>query len=179
MPEAMALSRDKALSILRTNLGFGNPDDWVDYAMQYDFKQVSATPITTCPDCGSSPRGDLGQYVYYSTLIRLLRCRSCDLIWADAHIDPDVVRAHFEVTYKDRDYFLRSRAEIFGQLVGEISRLTPQGGGVLDIGGAQGDLMHLLRAERPDITPVVHDLSPSAVRYATEHFGLETICGDF
>jgi 2-polyprenyl-3-methyl-5-hydroxy-6-metoxy-1,4-benzoquinol methylase len=105
-------------------------------------------------------------------------CGACHLIWADAHLDPSIVRAHFEVAYKDRDYFRERRSAIFRQLVGEIKRLTPHSGAVLDIGGAQGDLMHLLKLDRSDVTAVVHDLSESAVRYAKEHFGLPTILGD-
>jgi SAM-dependent methyltransferase len=121
----------------------------------------------------------LGQYIYYSTLIHLRRCATCDLIWADAHLPADVLAQHFEAAYKDREYFDIGRARIFGHLAAEIDRVTPPSGTVLDIGGAQGDLMHRLRERRPDVAAVVNDLSEGATRYAAEHYGLETVTGDF
>jgi 2-polyprenyl-3-methyl-5-hydroxy-6-metoxy-1,4-benzoquinol methylase len=176
--DLMKRSRTEALEILRQNVGFEDPEPWVDYALRHSFKRSHATPIPLCPDCGQPPVGQLGQYVHYSTLIRILTCGSCHLIWANARLDPSTVREHFEAAYKDRNYFRQRRASIFRQLLGELERLTPHGGAVLDIGGAQGDLMHLLKIERPDVTTVVHDLSESAVQYAREHFGLPTILGD-
>jgi 2-polyprenyl-3-methyl-5-hydroxy-6-metoxy-1,4-benzoquinol methylase len=174
----MSKSREEVLEILRQNVGFEDPEPWVDYALQHSFTRSHATPIPVCPDCGQPPVSQFGQYVYYSTLIRLLTCGSCYLMWADAHLDPSTVRQHFETAYKDRDYFRLRRSLIFRQLVGELDRLTPQGGAVLDIGGAQGDLMQLLKMERPDLTTVVHDLSESALQHASEQFGLPTILGD-
>lgn len=174
----MSKSREEALAILRQNVGFEDPEQWVDYAVRHGFKRSHATPVPVCPDCGQPPAGQLGQYVYYSTLIRLLRCGSCHLIWADARLDSSTVIEHFETAYKDREYFRQRRSSIFRQLIGELDRLTPHGGAVLDIGGAQGDLMQLLKIKRPDLTTVVHDLSESAVQYAREQFGLPTILGD-
>src|SRR4051794_13784470 len=129
----MTRSREEALEILCRNVGFEDPERWVDYALRHSFKRSSATTIPRCPDCERPPVGQLGQYVYYSTLIRLLNCGSCGLIWADAHLDPAIVEEHFQTAYKDRDYFRRRRAPIFQQLVGELDRLTPHGGAVLDI----------------------------------------------
>jgi len=99
-------------------------------------------------------------------------------MWADAHLDPSTIQAHFETAYKDRHYFRQRRSSIFRQITGELDRLTPHGGAVLDIGGAQGDLMHLLKNDRPDLTTVVHDLSESGVRFAREELGLPTTLGD-
>jgi len=174
----MSKSGEEVLEILRQNVGFEDPEPWVDYALRHSFKRSHATPIPICPDCGHPPVGHLGQYIYYSTLIRLLTCGSCHLIWADVHLDPSTVRTHFETAYKDRDYFRQRRSSIFRQLIRELDRLAPHGGSVLDIGGAQGDVMQLLKIERPDLTTVVHDLSESAVQFAREQFGLPTILGD-
>jgi SAM-dependent methyltransferase len=163
---------------LQHNLGFDHPEQWVEYAIQHAFKSTDATSVPNCPDCGDAPSGQLGQYVYYSTLFRLMECGSCHLIWADAHLDPHVLRAHFEANYKSRDYFLHARLSIFRHLVKEIARVSPPHGSVLDFGGAQGDLMHLLKEHRPDISAVVHDVSESSLQHAAEQFALPTICGD-
>lgn len=171
------MSRDAALAILTHNLGFEFPEEWVNYATTHSFARVRATAIPLCPDCGAPPTGQLGQYVYYSTLLRLRVCGACGLIWADAHLDPEVVAAHFEGTYKSREYFLRARSWIFRHLVAELDRLTPTGASVLDVGGAQGDLMHQLQRRRPDIRAVVQDLSEGSLRHAEEEFGLETLQG--
>jgi 2-polyprenyl-3-methyl-5-hydroxy-6-metoxy-1,4-benzoquinol methylase len=146
--------------------------------VRHSFAKVDATPVTECPDCGERSPKVLGQYIYYSTLMRLRVCDSCRLIWADAHLDSRIVSAHFERAYKDREYFAASRLGIFSHLAAEIDRATPHGGAVLDIGGAQGDLMHLVTQLRPDIKGVVQDLSEKSVRHAEQHFGLRTLCGD-
>jgi SAM-dependent methyltransferase len=171
-----ATSRQAALATLRHNQGFAEPERWVEYALGHSFSWVRAIPVPTCPDCDAPPRGRLGQYVHYSTLLQLLECAACGLIWASARLDPAVIRGHFEQAYKGEEYFA-ARADIFGQLVCEISRHTPDGGRVLDVGGAQGHLMHRLRQVRPDVAVVVQDLSREAVRHARERFGLETVCG--
>lgn len=174
----MRISPEAAFAILQQNIGFVHPEQWVDYAIQHSFRSTDATSVPNCPDCGDAPSGQLGQYVYYSTLFRLLECRSCHLIWADAHLDPHVVRTHFEANYKNRDYFRDARSSIFQHLVTEIARVSPPHATVLDFGGAQGDLMHLLKEHRPDISAVVHDISEISLRHAAEQFALPTICGD-
>lgn len=172
-------SGDAVLELLRSNVGFDEPERWVEYARRHGFERIEATAVPDCPDCGAAPREVMGQYVYYSTLIHLRRCGACHLIWADAHLPPRVVSAHFESAYKDREYFDVGRARIFAHLAAAIDRVAPRGGRVLDIGGAQGDLMHLLRQRRPDLTAVVNDLSEGGTRYAAERYGLETVTGDF
>lgn len=178
MPTITTHQRHDALQILRHNHGFTQPERWVDVAVEYAFKPVKARAVPRCPECGGEGRDRIGRYIYFSTLIHLRRCERCELIWADAQVDPALTRAHYDPAYEDRDYFA-TRAAVFGHLVDRISRVTPRNGVVLDVGGAQGDLMHLLRERRPDITPVVHDLSPTATAYAAERFGLRTLCGDF
>lgn len=177
MGEDTSSEREAALQVLSHNLGFSTPELWVDYAIQHGFKRVAARPVPNCPDCGRPSDQHLGQYVHYSTLIHLKECRTCHLIWADAHIDPATIRAHFERAYKDHEYFVTRRVPIFRHLAGLIDQAAPRCGRVLDVGGAQGHLMHLVASRRPDLRVVVHDLSESATRYAAERFGLQTIGG--
>lgn len=165
--------------ILQNNVGFSDAERWVEYAREHEFRPVRASAVTRCPDCAAAPRARTwGQYIYYSTLLRLLECEGCGLVWADAHLDPDIVRAHFEITYKDDQYFRVSRQPIFAHLVGVIDRLSPNGARVLDVGGARGDLMAQLVARRPDLHPVVHDISDAATSYARKVHGLTTLTGD-
>jgi 2-polyprenyl-3-methyl-5-hydroxy-6-metoxy-1,4-benzoquinol methylase len=169
---------EETISLLQNNVGFSEPELWADYARLHRFQPVKATRIPCCPDCGGSPKAARGQFVYYSSLLRLLECSDCDLIWADAHIDAEVVRRHFETTYKDEAYFEEKRAAIFEHLAGLIDEVAPRGARVLDIGGAKGHLMHTLSLRRPDLRVTVHDLSQAATAWARERWGFETIDGD-
>jgi len=170
--------RDAALFVLQHNVGFDVPDLWVDYAIRHGFRRVKASKIVSCPDCGTNARRSLGQFVYYSTLLRLVECAACGLVWADARLDPDVLRGHFERAYKDDTYFLKARHPIFQHLAGLIDRIAPVRGNVLDIGGAKGHLMYLVALRRPDLRVTVIDISQSATIYATQQLGIPTITGD-
>jgi len=151
----------------------------MEYAQRHGFAPVNALTVPCCPDCSarSGPR-IWGQYIYYSTLIRLRECERCGLIWADARIDPDIVRRHFERTYKDDEYFRIARKAIFEHLSSTIARLAPRGARVLDVGGARGDLMATLVARRPDLDATVHDISSIATASAAARFGFATLTGD-
>jgi 2-polyprenyl-3-methyl-5-hydroxy-6-metoxy-1,4-benzoquinol methylase len=170
--------RGEALSILQHNIGFEVPELWVDYAINHGFKRVRAAKVPVCPDCGADVKRSLGQFVYYSTLRRLVECNRCGLVWTDARLDQEVLAGHFDRAYKDDTYFDVARRPIFQHLTGLVDRLAPIRGNVLDIGGAKGHLMHMVALERPDLRVVVNDLSESATRYATERFGIPTITGD-
>lgn len=170
------MTRASTLALLRANHGFTQPDEhWVGYAEAHRFQAVSVTARPLCPDCGGDSHAGLGQFIYYSSLFRLLVCAHCDLAWSDGVLDPAVVHAHFDATYKDRAYFLTARAAIFRHLTEVIDRVTPIGGTVLDMGGAQGDLMGMVVRRRPDLAPVVQDVSSVALAYARTVFGLETL----
>jgi 2-polyprenyl-3-methyl-5-hydroxy-6-metoxy-1,4-benzoquinol methylase len=171
-------SRKEALSILQHNVGFEVPELWVDYAVHHGFKRVRATMIAACPDCGAGVRRSIGQFIYYSTLLRLVECIGCRLVWANVWLDEDVVTSHFNRAYKDDIYFEEARRAIFRHLTQRIARIAPVRGSVLDIGGAKGHLMHMVAQERPDLRVVVHDLSESATRYAAQRFGISTITGN-
>lgn len=164
------------LDVLRSNHGFSTLDHWLPIATREQFRPVKATPIHACPDCGASPYGTVGQYVHYSTLMRLREC-ACGLIWSDAALDPQVIAQHFETTYKDEKYFEQRRARIFSQLSDLVSVHTPLGGSVIDIGGGMGHLMNVTRQRRPDLALTVLDLSEDSVAYCRNHFGIDANAG--
>lgn len=175
----MASDRDRWLAILQNNVGFDTPALWIDYAEKSGFKPVAAARVPNCPDCGAQARvRPFGQFVYYSTLVHLLRCNRCGLIWADAHIDPETLRQHFELAYKDDTYFRSLRAPVFDHIAAIVDSAAPTGAHVLDIGGARGDLMSHVTARRPDLTATVHDISSAATNWAASHFGFATLTGD-
>lgn len=170
--------RQELIDILRKNYGFGgDAEKWLDYKNVETFSYVGARAILTCPDCAGEPDTVIGQYVYYSTLIRLRRCGRCQLVWSDAAIDPQVLRSHFETAYKNERYFEHSRAAVFEQVSQIISLAVPRGGRVLDVGGGMGHFLARLRELRPDIQGIVLDVSAKSAEYAKNTFSLEAICG--
>lgn len=170
--------RAEALRVLRQNSGFVDPESWVDYAIAHGFRRVASARVLACPDCGSDPRAHIGQFVHYSTLMKLAECAQCGLVWADARIDAHVVRRHFESTYKDEMYFESGRRAVFEQLAAVVSRLAAPGSNVLDIGGAKGHLMQRVARRRPDCRITVHDISEEATKVASERYKFATVCGD-
>lgn len=172
------MDREAARKILRENVGFDDPDRWVEFAIRHRFEPVRANRIRGCPDCGAPPSTLIGQFVYYSTLCRLACCPACGLVYSDVHLDQAVIESHFAVAYKEEEYFSARRRPVFEHLCGLIDRVTPPGGAVLDIGGAKGHLMNMLRTRRPDIAMTVSDLSADACAHAREVFGFSTIQGD-
>ncbi|HEX5180943.1 MAG TPA: methyltransferase domain-containing protein [Gemmatimonadaceae bacterium] len=165
-------------AILERNVGFDGNTRWLRYARRNGFKEVKAERVRRCPDCGGRPkRKPWGQYVHFSTLIHLLECSRCGLVWSDARIDPGLVRRQFEVMYNGEKYFRFSRRRIFRHLARVIDDLAPRGAHVLDIGGARGDLMAHLVERRPDLYVVVNDISASGTKAANEQHGFPTITG--
>ena len=137
--------------ILKSNKGFKNPEQWVDYALLHKFRRVEAEKLQACPDCGERESGFLGQYVYYSTLVELRSCENCELLFSDTRIDPKVIYAHFEKAYKDEEYFTRQRRGIFEQIADLVNSSACLGASVLDIGGAKGHLLAHVKKRRPDL----------------------------
>src|SRR5689334_18051740 len=84
---ATSSDRLRAESILRSNRGFAHEDldQWIDFAINADFKPMAAVPVTACPDCHEQPLRSLGRYISHSTLIRLHEC-ACGLLWADSRL---------------------------------------------------------------------------------------------
>lgn len=163
------------LDILRRNRGFDQPEEWISYAREHRFRHVPARTVGACPDCGSSSARRIGQYVYYCTLMHLCLCLKCGLAYADTVLSDEVTRNHWDVVYKDENYFIGSREAIFDAVVDLIDRCVPPHGAVLDIGGAKGHLMQLLKARRPDINAEVNDICEISCSHARSR-GIPALC---
>ena len=166
------------LKLLQNNKGFDIPERWLDYGIDHNFQKIDAEKLANCPDCDSDVFRSIGQYVYYSTLIKLNECLRCDLVFSDTRIDSHVIHSHFEHAYKDEGYFRKGRRRIFDQIATLADRCTPHGGTLLDIGGAKGHLLAILKKRRPDLELVLNDLSKDACAFAASRFQLNTVCGD-
>jgi hypothetical protein len=172
----MESDRQHWLEILGRNQGFADPEAWVSYAKAHGFREVKARKFQACPDCGAFESRKLGQYIHYSTLIELKHCRSCGLGFADTHIEREVICRHFDIAYKDEDYFTQARTGIFDYVARIADSLAPRGGRVIDVGGALGHLLSALRQRRQDLDLMLNDVSPTACRYAQEVHGLQVMC---
>lgn len=172
------LSDQEVYELLERN-GWTQPSaEWVEYARAHSFREVGSAPRPICPFCARSTaaNGTLGSYVFYSTRINLREC-SCGLLYSDRLLASDVIRGHFETTYKDEQYFTRQRALVFRQIAVELERhRVASGSTVLDIGGAKGHLLAALRDAHPDRRYVHSDLSRAACDYARSVFSLESYC---
>lgn len=165
------------LELLRLNKGFKNPERWVDYALLHKFRRVEAEKLEACPDCRERRSCLIGQYIYYSTLVELRSCGNCGLIFSDVRIDPKVIHGHFEQAYKNEEYFTQQRKDIFEQIADLVSSSACLGSSVLDIGGAKGHLLAIVKNRRPDLKYVLNDLSETACEYAKTRYGFESVCG--
>lgn len=157
--------------------GFEPPEPWLDYARRRHFRTVSAWRLSNCPQCGSQHATALGQYVYFSHLARLRECPGCGLVYADLRLPQDESAPHFEATYKDEAYFERERAAVNRQLARVVTQAAAPGARVLDVGGATGRLMAVVRRRRPNLQITVNDISQEACRCA-ERAGFATVCSD-
>jgi 2-polyprenyl-3-methyl-5-hydroxy-6-metoxy-1,4-benzoquinol methylase len=165
------------LGVLRGNCGFQRPELWVPYAREHRFEAVRAARVEACPDCGHREAQRIGQYVWYSSLVRLRLCEACALVYADVRIDDEVVQEHFETAYKDEEYFVVNRRDIFDDVCRLVDRHAPAGGTVIDIGGGKGHLMARVKERRPDLRVVVNDVSREARQWARSKYGLEVAGG--
>jgi len=173
----MDKQKQKMIELLQFNKGFSCPGNWINYGIKHNFKKVKADKIEKCPDCAAQSLNFIGQYVYYSTLVKLLECAHCQLVFSDTRIDAQVIQSHFEQAYKDEIYFKHKRRRIFEQISGLADINTPPGGKILDVGGAKGHLLADLKTRRPDIGYVLNDLSKEACEHAASEYGFLTIVG--
>jgi SAM-dependent methyltransferase len=172
----MEEKKNDMLAILQGNKGFDRPEQWIDYGMEHNFKPIKAVKLDYCPDCGNRIFKGIGQYIYFSTLIKLMKCKKCGLILSDTLIDPQEIQFHFEYTYKDEEYFQKRRNRIFNQIARLVDKVTPPRGSVLDIGGAKGHLLSIIKKRRGDLKLVLNDLSKDACDFAANTFTLDTVC---
>ncbi|RFA30938.1 hypothetical protein CAI21_02880 [Alkalilimnicola ehrlichii] len=160
-----------------TQQGFHPPQAWLGYARTHGIRPVPAKKLTQCPHCGSRHQHKIGQYVYFSHLVKLNQCGNCFLLYSDTRFPNEIIDQHFELNYKDEAYFLHQRRQIFRQIADLVSSAAPLKGRILDVGGAKGHLMAVVQRQRPDLQITVNDLSNDACASAAAHFGFETICG--
>lgn len=163
------------LEIVRHNKGFSNPHDWVEYAAIKNFQKIDAVKLECCPSCGESKNRKIGQYVYYSQLISLRKCRGCGLFFSDVRINTETTIGHFEHAYKDRDYFFEERKLIFEHIIDTVSGYLTPGTTLLDVGGSTGYFARLVREKYPHTSITVSDISKEAC-LQSENLGFETIC---
>lgn len=169
-------SNEYFLDILKYNKGFHEPSRWIQYAKEHKFQKVKAKRLIMCPDCNSSKSRMLGQYIYYSNLMRMMVCQNCGLIYSDTILSREVLKKHFEVAYKDQQYFVNRRRQVYLQIARLIEKSACYGCEVIDIGGAQGHLLKTVRELRPDLDVTLNDLSSNACDYATSNYGIKSIC---
>src|SRR5687768_12471116 len=86
-----------------------DPELWMDYAESHGFRRESAVRLVACPECNGVNKRVVGQFVYYSHLVKLLGCE-CGLYYTDVRFDGTVTDRHFDVAYKDEEYFSSRRS---------------------------------------------------------------------
>lgn len=170
------LSDSDFLNILKSNQGFDHPEEWIEYARKHNFAKVPARRLYACPDCNSKVLKTVGQFVYYSQLIRIQKCRRCQLRFADVVIDLAIRVAHFKTAYRDDSYYESERRTVFEHITRLVHRLSPKGGSIIDVGGAQGHLALMLRQFNPEYELTVTDISIEACRKAKTHKNLDAVC---
>jgi 2-polyprenyl-3-methyl-5-hydroxy-6-metoxy-1,4-benzoquinol methylase len=163
-------------AILREQ-GFEEPESWLEVARARYYRRVPATRLERCPHCGTEERRVLAGYVYYSNRAHLVECPSCGLWYSTLRLNAETVRAHFERAYKDEAYFEGRRRPILGELAGIVAEGAPEGGRVLDVGGAKGHLLARLAELRPDLRLTLSDMSETACDHARSAFGLDAVQG--
>ncbi len=173
---ALNLRDDDIREILSTNKGFDDPQQWIDYARLHGFKVVEARHLLECPECGSRSSRVLGQFVYYSQLSRLRKCRKCKLIYSDVVVDSTVIQNHFESAYKDVAYFQRRQRTIFNHIVEIVEENCRDRSSVIDIGGGMGHLASLIRPRRPDCEITFSDISQRSCEHASSFFEINSVC---
>jgi hypothetical protein len=132
-----ATPRQAALAILRHNLGFAEPERWVDYALGHSFTRVRASAVPDCPGCGAPPGRRLGQYVHYSTLIQLLECHACG---PRLDLEAAIREADFRERIRRLDLDLR-QAQARLAALRTTSRLN--GAGLVVLSPCDGSLLRL------------------------------------
>ena len=170
------MNDSKILDILKYNQGFDNPKDWIEYAKRHGFGKVRAHKRLKCPECNRTNSRTIGQYIYYSQLMRIKKCRNCKFIFSDFVLDKDIIMNHFEIAYKNQRYFDVLRKPVFNHIVDTVLRRFPNKRSVIDVGGARGHLAFMLKRRNSKYEITVSDISKKACEYAISHFGINSIC---
>jgi 2-polyprenyl-3-methyl-5-hydroxy-6-metoxy-1,4-benzoquinol methylase len=158
----------KQKEILSRNAGFDEVvDKWAPLVDSLQITYVPADRRDACPYCLTEEHVIIGQYLYYSNLIRLRECRACQLIYADVIINQVSQEVHFDKAYKDEGYFLCERGDIFTEITTLVDSYAPKNASVLDVGGATGVLADSIRKRRSDVSISVSDISRAACDLAS------------
>jgi 2-polyprenyl-3-methyl-5-hydroxy-6-metoxy-1,4-benzoquinol methylase len=163
--------------LLLSNKGFEHSlDDWIPLVDTCNINQIPSEWRLNCPYCGCEKNRVVGQYLYYSNLPRLRSCLNCSLVYSDILIDESVLLEHFEIAYKDEEYFLSERMEIFREICQEVVQNAPPSARVLDVGGATAVLAEMIQEKRPDLEITISDISGVACNIARQK-GFQVIHG--
>lgn len=166
----------KYSEIVKSNHGFDYPEIWIQYAIEKKFTKVKGEKILSCPDCSNEKTTKIGQYIFFSTLIKLLECQNCGLIYSDFRLDASIIKKYFENAYKDEKYFVVLRRKIFRQILNIVKEIENSCGKIIDIGGAKGHLLKYIQDIRPEYELLLCERSEIACDYAEKQFKLNTIC---
>ena len=142
-----------------------------------NFIQVKFQKISQCPYCGSSEYSEIGSFIYYSTFHTVRECKECQLCFVDVLIDEVVRTAHFEKVYKLESYFEDQRKDIFEYILKLINTHSPDAKHILEIGGATGVLLEMIRKRFSNVTCILNDISQEACEAAKKR-GFETAQGE-
>ena len=164
------------LAILSSNKGFQNPDLWVEYARSHGFKRVDAAARVMCPECEAEESRIIGQFIHYSQLARLRKCRHCALLYSDVVIDSQVIRAHFESAYKDINYHEQGRHGVFRHVADLVDKYSAGNSSLIDIGGGMGHLAGMIAKRHPNWNVVFSDISERSCNYASGVLNVNTVC---
>ena len=125
-----------------------------------------------CPLCGN---GRSARALWLGPS-EMLRCRRCGLVFRHPHpADAGVVPGPSEVGREtaEGEWLGERRALNFRRF---LDRWAGPPGRLLDVGCGHGRFLSMARGRGWEITGI--DVSPGAVRYARERFGVPALCGD-
>jgi SAM-dependent methyltransferase len=114
--------------------------------------------------------------VYYSQLIRIVKCKNCKLRFSDIIINKEILIEHFNKAYKDEDYFRYARNPVFEHIADILINNYPEKLTIMDIGGATGHLASILLNYNKNYKIIVNDISQEACDLASARFKVESIC---
>lgn len=125
-----------------------------------------------CPVCGNGGSARL----FWTGPRQMVRCRQCGLVYRDprpSEMDllPDSAAAGFGA--HEEEWLGVRRGRNFRRF---LDGWGGPPGRLLDVGCGYGRFLHMAKERGWDTVGV--DVSPAAVRYATERFGVTALCGD-
>jgi SAM-dependent methyltransferase len=109
-------------------------------------------------------------------LMRVLRCRRCDLVYSDENLDAADLTAFYEKMGDIYEFYTYDEAAAIEDKTATIEKYAgSKRGRLLDVGCARGDLLHSLRQCGFDCYGV--DISAGAVAIGRKQYGLTLFAG--